>query len=83
MCRYLKLSTSVDDNKAANIFIESLQKLIEDLGLPTKLKDLPMPEPDDQQLKALSALAMSDPAMVFNSRQASEQDIIELYKSAY
>jgi alcohol dehydrogenase len=83
MSRYLKLSNSDNDKNAANVFIEAVETLVSSLDLPTKLRYLPMLEPDSQQLNALSALAMSDPAMVFNSRQATEHDIIEIYTQAY
>ena len=83
MSRYLKLSASNNDKAAAGAFIEAVEKLVSGLGLPTKLRDLPVPEPDSKRLSALIALATSDPAMVFNSRQATEEDIIELFGKAY
>jgi alcohol dehydrogenase len=83
MARYLKLSASSNDKSAASALIEAVEMLVGSLGLPTKLRDLPMPEPDSERLGTLITLAMSDPAMIFNSRQATEEDIIEIYRQAY
>ncbi len=83
MARYLNLSQSKSDQSAANALIEAVKKLTGDLGLPEKLRDLPVPEFDSKQLNTLVILAMSDPSMIFNSRQATERDIIEILEKAY
>ena len=83
MAHYLKISNSRNDKLAAEALIKAVENLINSIGLPTKLRDLPMPELNSKQLNVLIGLAMSDPAMIFNSRQATDQDIIEIYKQAY
>ena len=83
MARALKISTNKNDQAAAQELIEAIKTLIKDLGLPQKLKALSIPDPDEKQLALLASLAMSDPAMIFNTRQANEQDIIDIFRKAY
>jgi alcohol dehydrogenase class IV len=81
--RFLKLTQNDDDAIAAQQLVESVEKLVSDLGLPKNLRDLAVPELDSEKLEQLVALATSDPAMIFNSRQATENDIIRIYEEAY
>ncbi len=83
VARYLKLTENTDDEIAANILIESLEKLIKTLGLPSNLRGLDVPELKSEKLAQLVALASSDPAMIFNTRQATPDDIVEIYRNAY
>jgi len=83
IARYLQLSNSDKDEVAAKILIESIENLINSLGLPQNLRGLPVPDLKPEQLRGLVDLASSDPAMIFNTRQASPQDIIEIYRNAY
>ena len=81
--RYLKLCQDKDDFTAAQILIESVENLIANLELPQKLRDLFVPELDQNKLQSLVDLAISDPAMIFNTRQATEEDIVKIYEEAY
>jgi alcohol dehydrogenase class IV len=81
--RYLKLSNKKNDSIAARELIESIETLISDLGLPKNLRGLSVPELDGEKMEQLVALASSDPAMIFNTRQATEKDIVQIYEDAY
>jgi alcohol dehydrogenase len=81
--RYLKLTQNDDDSIAAQKLIEFVEKLVENLGLPKNLRSLSVPELDSEKLEQLVSLASSDPAMIFNTRQATEKDIIRIYEEAY
>ena len=81
--RYLKLSDSKKDEIAAQLLVESIENLIGILDLPKNLRGLSIPELKEEELKELVALASSDPAMIFNTRQATEDDIVQIYREAY
>ncbi len=83
MARYLNISNSNKDSIAAAALIEAVKKMISDLGLPQNLKSMSVPELTPERLTQLVALASCDPAMIFNTRQASEKDIIEMFRNAY
>ncbi len=83
MARHLKLTSVKNNEIAANTLIEAVEKLIETLGLPKNLKSLSVPELDSEKLDQLVELVIGDPAMIFNTRQADAQDIIEIYRKAY
>ncbi len=83
MARYLKVSDKENDSVAAQKLIDSIENLISDLGLPKNLRSLSVPELDGEKLQQLVALASSDPAMIFNTRQATEKDIVKIYEDAY
>ncbi len=81
--RLLKLSDEKNDTLAAQKLIESIENLIVSLGLPNNLRGLSIPKLNQEQLEELVALASSDPAMIFNTRQATEEDIVKIYEDAY
>lgn len=81
--RYLKISKSTNDKVAAEELIEAIEKLIADLELPKNLRGLSVPKLGSDQLDQLVALTSSDPAMIFNTRQATEKDIVGIYEVAY
>jgi alcohol dehydrogenase class IV len=81
--RYLQLSTSADDNAAATALIKAVAEISAKVGLPSRLRDCGIPALNETQLDHLALLASTDPAIMFNPKESSAQDIIGIYKRAY
>lgn len=65
----------------ARQLIQSLQDLIEALGLPSRLRDLDIPE---DRLETLARDAMlQERLLVNNPREVTEQDALAIYRAAY
>jgi len=65
--------------EAAEVAIESIQILSEDIGIPSGLTELGVKESD---LKLMAENAMKDATSLTNPRQATLEDIIQIYKNA-
>jgi alcohol dehydrogenase len=83
MARALKFSTSSNDEEAAQALISAIGQLSARIGLPNRLRDVGVPELKDTQLDELAFLASTDPAIMFNPKESSVDDIIAIYERAY
>jgi len=83
VARYLKFSDNQNDQTAAKIFITKVEELIAAVGLPTRLRDLGVPNLAENQIAELAYLATLDSAIMFNPKEASSQDMVNIYKRAY
>jgi alcohol dehydrogenase class IV len=83
LARYLNISASKSDEAASQALIEAVTKLAHDLGLPSRLRDLGVPPFANGVLQELADAASCDPAIMFNPRESTEEEIISLYQSAY
>lgn len=81
--RTLGFSQSLDDNEASEALIKAVELLLEEVGLPSNLKALGVPEMNGEELDEWCALVVEDPAIMFNPREASNEDVIGIYKRAY
>lgn len=81
--RYLNFSSSSNDNEAATALIEAVADISARVGLPARLRDTGIPDLNETQLDELAVLASTDPAIMFNPKESSAQDIIGIYKRAY
>lgn len=81
--RYLKIAESSDERKAAGELIKAVRSLSSLCGLPHRLRDLGIPEISEAELAELAEEAITDPAIMFNPKEASVEDVIEIYKRAY
>jgi alcohol dehydrogenase class IV len=81
--RYLKFSNSNDNEAAARALIERVEKLNQDVGLPRRLRDMGVPALKDKEIADLAELASTDPAIMFNPKEATVEDIIGIYERAY
>ncbi len=81
--RYLGFSASSRDGEAADALISSVRNIISDLGLPDRLQDLGVPAPVNGDRQEIALLASTDPAIMFNPKEASLEDIIRIYERAY
>lgn len=83
MARELNITSSTDDAKAAEALIEAVEKLCVSVGLPRHLKDVGVPKLDRSELEELAFLTSSDPAIMFNPKDSTVEDIIGIYERAY
>jgi len=83
IARYLGFSSSMNDNEAAKALIHATEELSAKVGLPARLRDLGVPQLGESQLDELALLTSSDPAIMFNPKESSTQDIIKIYERAY
>jgi alcohol dehydrogenase class IV len=81
--RQLKISNSDKDDVASEALIEAVAKLAQDVGLPARLRDLGVPPFGNGVLQELADAASCDPAIMFNPRESSLEEIISLYQTAY
>lgn len=83
LARALQLSKSDNDSRAAGELIDEVEKLCLAVGLPRHLRDLGVPKLDRSDLEELAFLASSDPAIMFNPKDSTVEDIIGIYERAY
>lgn len=72
-----------DDKALANLLVNKVEALLQQLQLPLSLRELGVPEFTDENLAELVDLAGADPAIMFNPREASSDDLTQLLKRAY
>lgn len=71
----------LSDEAAGLLAAERVAKLIAEVGLPTRLRDVDVPESD---LGACAVASLSDGAIVFNGKfAASEELVLGVYREAY
>lgn len=84
IARFLGFTQGESDvNLQAEILINKVEDLVKELKLPRTLRELGIPELSDENLKDLVDQAGSDPAIMFNPREASEDELLQLLKGAY
>ena len=83
IARYLKLTDDKSDEVASKKLIVGIQQLAQEVGLPSRLRDLGVPALEEAQLENLAYLATTDPAIMFNPKETTVQDIIGIYERAY
>ncbi len=62
---------------------EAIEQLCNDIGLPERLRDAGVPELKSADIEELAFLTGSDPAIMFNPKECSTEDIKGLYERAY
>ncbi len=67
-------------NEAARKAIHAVEELIEKVGIPRRLRNIPVAE---ESLPGLAKKAMQDGCHLLNPRPCSEQDMLELYRRAF
>jgi len=83
IARFLYFSSSGDDLEQAQILVDKVEGLLKELKLPRTLRELGIPELTADNLKELVDMAGSDPAIMFNPKEASEDDLLQILKGAY
>ncbi len=82
IARHLKFSDSRTDDIASTVLIERVKQLTEEVGLPTRLRDLGVPVLSDEQMRKLADIATCDPAIMFNPKEATIEDVVSLCQRA-
>ncbi|MDK2984920.1 MAG: alcohol dehydrogenase [Clostridia bacterium] len=70
---------SLSVREAAEVALEAIQKLSQDIGIPSGLAELGVKEED---IKIMAENAMKDACSLTNPRRATLEDIINIYKEA-
>ncbi|MBX9686519.1 MAG: iron-containing alcohol dehydrogenase [Candidatus Obscuribacterales bacterium] len=78
-----KFVSVADPVQAAYQLVNAVRELLKDCSLPDKLRDVKVPEFSESSLQELAETAMTDPAIMFNPREASPDDLISILKEAY
>ncbi|HEY9791624.1 MAG TPA: iron-containing alcohol dehydrogenase [Candidatus Obscuribacterales bacterium] len=68
---------------AGRMLIAAVKSLITECRLPERLRDLGVPEISEEDLQELAEMSMTDPAMMFNPKPASTEDLMAIIKGAY
>lgn len=72
-----------DEMKDAEALVQAVKELTEACGLPVRLRDLGMPAASEAEIANLAEIALTDPAIMFNPKEASIEDLANLIKGAY
>ncbi|MBS2006293.1 MAG: iron-containing alcohol dehydrogenase [Cyanobacteria bacterium SZAS TMP-1] len=83
LARYTQVSEDPQDTKAAEALIDWVCGLLDELDLPVNLKQLGVPELNNDSLSELADLASSDPAIMFNPREVTSEDLVAILRGAY
>lgn len=83
LARYIEVSQEKDDERAAKALIEWVNGLLIQLDLPTNLRELGVPELNSAVLAEISELASSDPAIMFNPREVTSEELVSMLQRAY
>ncbi len=83
LARYIQVSSDSDDGKAANALIDWVNGLLLELDLPKNLRELGVPELNSEALAEISELASSDPAIMFNPREVTSEELVSMLQRAY
>jgi alcohol dehydrogenase class IV len=71
---------NLDPKDAAYKGIEGVKELIEDVGLPTRLRDIGAQKSDFEEM---AKQALQDPTLTTNPRTVRVEDIIEVFERSY
>jgi alcohol dehydrogenase class IV len=69
--------------QAAHALIARVEELLLHLQLPSTLSQLGVPPLESEVLDELALLAGADPAIIFNPKEVSHEELIDLLKRAY
>lgn len=85
--RYVRISNALGVNAGGRTETEviadgiaAVRTLMSDCGLPTRLRDVGVPE---EALEELAETALTDAAIFNNPRSASKEDVLELLRAAW
>lgn len=69
--------------KSAERFIESVRNLNTVCELPQRLRDINVPKLSEAEIMELAEIALTDPAIMFNPKSATVEDLAAIIKRAY
>jgi alcohol dehydrogenase class IV len=68
---------------SAQKLIEAVRELNKACGIPARLRDINVPDLSDADIADLADSAITDPALMFNPKPATEEDLADIIKRAY
>lgn len=72
-----------EGKSAAQGLVQAVRELTKACSLPTKLRELGVPELSQSDLENIASIALTDPAIMFNPKEASIEDLVTIIKGAY
>lgn len=72
-----------DERDSAIKLVKAVRNLLAQCNLPVRLRDVGVPELQESELEELAETAMTDPAIMFNPREATREELISILKGAY
>jgi alcohol dehydrogenase class IV len=82
--KYIKANKSeADEKEAAQHFINIVKIFIQECGISINLKSIGITNLKDEDILELANIASTDPAIMFNPKEASVQEIAKIIREAY
>lgn len=78
-----KFVLGADEHESSSLLVNAVRNLLTQCSLPTQLRDAGVPELSQSEMEELAEIALTDPAIMFNPREASPDDMIKIIKGAY
>lgn len=69
--------------ESGQLLVGAVRELLDKCKLPTRLRDVSVPQLAEDALQELTGTAMTDPAIMFNPQQATEEELVDILKGAY
>lgn len=79
----LRYDPSLSDEEAGEALVKAVEDLMKLCNLPTRLRDLGLPEFTDELLAELAEVAMTDPAIMFNPGEVTEENLVNILREAF
>lgn len=78
-----KFILGADEQESASLLVKAIRNLLDECALPKKLREAGVPELSQTDMQDLAETALTDPAIMFNPKEASPDDMINIIKGAY
>ena len=78
-----KFVLGADEHESSSLLVKSVRNLLDQCSLPTKLREAGVPELSQNEMEDLAETALTDPAIMFNPKEASPDDMVKIIKGAY
>jgi alcohol dehydrogenase class IV len=78
-----KFMAGSNERESANLLVNAVKDLLNQCALPTRLRDAGVPAFSDADLHDLADMALTDPAIMFNPKEATCEELIDILKEAY
>lgn len=84
IAKFLGLTTSNNVREGVKALTNGVKALIKNVGIPNKIKDLSISEVEfEKTLSEISAIALKDGCTPTNPREATEEELTELFRKTF
>ncbi len=84
IAKFLGLTTSNNVREGVKALTTGVKTLIKNVGISNKIKDLNISEVEfEKSLREISSIALKDGCTPTNPREATEEELTELFKKAF